>query len=536
MKLSRLAVALGLSLTTSASAGGLLLPGAGAKSTSRAGASTVAADDGEAISLNPAGIAKSKGTTITLGFAAINYSMSFHRNGNYDTNDMEAEAYEGSRYPIVENNSKPSVGIGSYLPVPAFGIVSDLGGAVPKLHVGFGLYTTNAYPNRDMNSVNGKPYFVPQDNGGFDFPNFGEPPPPTRYDIIAQEALIVMPAIVAAYEVLPNLDVGARFQAGFAQLKSTVAVWGGLANYPEVIRKDGIFTLDAKDSFIYGWGLGANYRATPNIEIGAHYNAQVDITGRGDAVSANGPGVDLSGQPVAILPVDDDAALCARGGTPLVQKGCVELALPMSATIGARYKFLDAQGKERGDLELDAEADLVGLGEPQLGSSPTRESGERLMADDVSRLELDDRLVGDTYRARRVQHLLDGLASSPHLAGKSVRMEAPVQGWPVGVGTVSHFGHDPGGHRPKLFPDRLGGVYAGVEYRSPLCRIEVVAVDEQQLENAERRGRTVQDLVGVPCHQRLDEVVGSRPGRLGRADRPSAQLFDPVHRSVGETE
>ncbi len=359
MKLRRWAVTLGLSsisaLATSATAGGLLLPGAGAKSTARAGAAMVAADDGEAISLNPAGIAKAKGTTITLGFAAINYAMSFHRNGNYDFDDDNTDPYEGERYPLVENQSKPALGIGSYLPVPAFGIVSDLGGAVPKLHVGFGLYTTNAYPNRDMNNTNGTPFFVPQDNGGFDFPNFGDPPPPTRYDIIKQEAVIIMPAIVAAYEVLPNLDVGARFQAGWAHLKSSVAVWGGLANYDEALRKDGIFTLDAKDNFIYGWGLGANFRATPNLEIGAHYNAQVDITGRGAAVATNGPGVDLSGQPVSVLPVDDAAALCQTGGTVLAQRGCVELALPMSATLGARWKFLDGSGVERGDLELDVE-------------------------------------------------------------------------------------------------------------------------------------------------------------------------------------
>lgn len=359
MKLSRALFTVALSSSavsaTTANAGGLLLPGAGAKSTARAGAATVAADDGEALSLNPAGMAKAKGTTITIGFAAINYDMSFHRNGSYDTNDMEAESYEGMRYPIVENNSKPEVGIGSFLPVPAIAIISDLGGvAGGKLRVGGGLYTTNAYPDRNMNYVNGQAYFVPQETGGYGFPAFGAPPPPTRYDIIEQSAVIIAPAIAASYRVLPNLDVGARFQLGFAHLKSTVAVWGGLANYDEVIRKDGLFTLDAKGT-TYGFGLGANFRATPNIEIGFHYNAQMDVQGKGDAVSENGPGVDLSGQPVIVLPVDDVAARCAPGGTPQKLKGCVELALPMSATVGARYKFLDATGEERGDLELDVE-------------------------------------------------------------------------------------------------------------------------------------------------------------------------------------
>jgi len=354
MKLSRALFTAAICVPATATAGGLLLPGVGAQSTARAGAATVAAEDGEALSLNPAGMAKAKGTTITIGFAAIDYSLTFQRNGVYDTNDMEAESYEGQRYPTVENQSKPEIGIGSYLPVPAIAIVSDLGGAVKGLHVGAGLYTTNAYPDRNMNNVNGKPYFVPTDEGGYDFPAFGDPPPPTRYDIIEQSAVIIAPAIGVAYRINDKLDIGGRFQLGFAHLKSTVAVWGGLANYDEVIRKDGIFSLDAKGT-TYGWGLGTNFRPTPNIEIGAHYNAQMDVQAKGDAISANGPGVDLSGQPVVVLPVDDSAARCAPGGTPQKLKGCVELALPMSASIGGRYKFLGADGTEKGDIELDIE-------------------------------------------------------------------------------------------------------------------------------------------------------------------------------------
>lgn len=353
MKLRSVAFTVGLCASGSATAGGLFLPGVGAQSSARAGASTAAASDGEAISLNPAGIAKSKGTVVTIGFTALNYAMSFHRNGTYDQDDEQTDPYEGQRYPVIENNPDLAIGIGQYLTIPAIGIVSDLGGAIPNLHVGAGLYTTNAYPNRNMNYVDGQPYFVANDAGGFDFPAFGSPPPPTRYDIIEQEAVIITPAIVAAYSITPQLDVGARFQTGFAHLKSSVAVWGGLANYPEQIRKDGVITLDAKDNVIPGWGLGVNYRPTPVLEIGAHYNAQMNIQGRGTAVSTNGPAVDLNGAPVVILPVDDSFARCAPGGTPQALKACVEIALPMSATLGTRYRILDDSGKERGDIELD---------------------------------------------------------------------------------------------------------------------------------------------------------------------------------------
>ena len=181
-------------------AGGLLLPGAGAVSTSRAGASVASTDDGEAIVLNPAGIAKAKGTTITFGFAAIDYLMSFKRAGTYDTLAEENAAYAGQPYPTVTNASKPPLGVGGFQPVPVIAIISDLGGRIPGLHVGAGIYAPNAYPFRDMNNVNGKPYFIPDPYTGYSFPTFGTPPPPIRYGhVIRGEATIVLPSVMASY-------------------------------------------------------------------------------------------------------------------------------------------------------------------------------------------------------------------------------------------------------------------------------------------------------------------------------------------------
>jgi long-subunit fatty acid transport protein len=355
MKRGALFVSLGLCASTPALAGGLILPGSGAVSTSRAGTGVASTESGEAIAINPAGIAKSKGTTITIGAAIINYVMSFQRAGTYDMHDGADEPYEGQAYPIVENDPSPPLGIGPYQPVPLIAITSDLGGAVPGLTIGAGLYAPNAYPFRNMNNVNGQPYFVKTD-GGHAFPTtFETPPPPTRYDIIEQEAAVILPSIVAAYRILPDLDVGARFSAGFAEVKSTIAVWGGLANYPEWIQKDSLFRLEAKDSFVTTWGLGATYRPTPMIELGASYSAQIDIRAEGDATSKTGPAVDLGGTPIVLQPIPDEFTRCARGGSMETFKGCVEFALPMTATVGGRYKFLDAAGELLGDIELNVD-------------------------------------------------------------------------------------------------------------------------------------------------------------------------------------
>jgi long-subunit fatty acid transport protein len=204
-----------------------------------------------------------------------------------------------------------------------------------------------------MNNVNGKPYFFKDPStGAYSFPSFGDPPPPTRYDIVEQEAAIILPTIAVAYSILPNLDVGARFSAGFAQLKSTVAVWG-LLNYEEWDKQDGIITVDANDDFVTTYGFGATYRPTPNIELAAQWSAPIDIHAKGTVYSANGPNVALNGQPVAITPPDDSQALCAKGGTAAALKGCIDVELPMTATLGGRWKFLDGNGKMKGDVELN---------------------------------------------------------------------------------------------------------------------------------------------------------------------------------------
>src|SRR5262245_38978058 len=152
MKPSVLVLSLGLGLSKAALAGGLLLPGAGEVSTARAGTGPASTEGVEAISLNPAGMAKTDHWTITLGAAIINYDVSFQRNGTYDDDPNNAYPYEGQRYPTITNDAHPPLGIGRYQPVPVVGVVGRLGneGALANLHAGLGLYTVNAYPFRDM--------------------------------------------------------------------------------------------------------------------------------------------------------------------------------------------------------------------------------------------------------------------------------------------------------------------------------------------------------------------------------------------------
>jgi long-subunit fatty acid transport protein len=357
MKLSRLVWFAGTAcLPRIAAAGGLFLPGAGAVSTSRAGAAVASADDGEALALNPAGIAKSTGNTITISAAMLQYAMEFQRRGTYEAVPGEAYPYADQPYAVEQNDASPSLGIGSVQPVPVIAFLTDLGGRVPGVHLGVGLYAPNAYPFRDMCTKvpAGCQKYVFNDD-----PN--QPPPPARYDIMKQEAVVILPSLAVAYRILPGLDVGLRLSAGRAQLKSTTALWGTPnANYEEDIKKDGVFAVDATDSFVPAFGLGVAYRPTPNIELGASYTSEIDVHASGTATAQLGPsaaslslGAGLPAASVSIVPVDDQVARCAAGGRPDLLKGCIDLALPMTLQLGGRYKFLDASGNLKGDLELD---------------------------------------------------------------------------------------------------------------------------------------------------------------------------------------
>lgn len=334
----RIVLSLSLGFVTPAFAGGLFLPGSGAISTSRAGAAIASADDGEALSVNPAGLAKSTGSSLTISMSLIQYSMEFTRRGAYDALSAYDEPYEGQTYATVENKPKPPLGIGSFQPIPVIAYVTDLGSRVPGLTVAAGLYAPNGYPFRDMSN-------------GYEFNNDpGTPPPPTRYDVMKQESMLLFPTLAAAYRILPELDVGLRLSWGIAKSKSTVHVMGTPGNLDEAVHEDSQFTAEVKDNFVPSAGIGVTYRPTPNIELAATFNSPAVLKTKGTAKSVSGDGLDPDRR---IGPLPDDMTSCATGGTFEEQKACISLQLPMNATVGGRYKLLRDDGSMLADVELN---------------------------------------------------------------------------------------------------------------------------------------------------------------------------------------
>ncbi len=339
-----------------ADAGGLFLPGSGAASTSRAGAAVASADDGEALSINPAGLAKSTGWTLTISAAITRYYMTFQRTGDYDpVAAVDTQGYEGQRFGAVTNDPKPPLGLGSFQPIPVIAVVTDLGGRVPGLHLAAGLYAPNGYPFRDMSQ-------------GYDFaketactgsqPGDCVAPPPTRYDAMTAESTALFPSIAAAYEILPQLDIGARFSAGSASAKQSVVVWGSPGNVAESVRNDTLFNADVKDPFVPTFGVGVTYRPTPVLEFGAVYNSAATLRLQGSGLSTKGPSVDMV---KVVGPIGNNDVgsrpRCTASGSDFKNGGkvpaCISVQLPQTATVAARYKALDEYGRLRGDVELD---------------------------------------------------------------------------------------------------------------------------------------------------------------------------------------
>lgn len=350
MKLRALPAVVLLLAAPPASAGGLFLPGSGAISTSRAGAAVASADDGEALSINPAGLAKTTGWSITISAALIQYSMEFTRRGTYDTPMVgDEKPYIGTEYETVKNRPNPPLGIGSVQPIPVIAVVSDLGDRINGLHVALGLYAPNGYPFRDMTN-------------GYPIDKFNEDselaPPGSRYDVLQAESALIFPTIAFGYNVVPELDIGFRFSAGNAKAKTTVAVWGTPGNVEESVRQDTLFTADVKDKFVPTFALGMALRPTPKLEIGAVYNSAAVLRTQGTARSVKGPGVDQRRE-VGPIPADFDAGQrprCRTGDTFEVGEftpACISLQLPQTAHVGVRYKMLDQYERLRGDIELN---------------------------------------------------------------------------------------------------------------------------------------------------------------------------------------
>jgi long-chain fatty acid transport protein len=316
-----------------------MVPGAGPHAQGRAGAFVAKADDPSALLHNPAGFAKIDGTVLYLGANLVKMSLSYSRTGVYEASGAdEPPDYEGVAYPTIEDESEPGLGVAGFQAIPLITVSTDFGHPEWPVRFGFGIFVPQGYPARK--------FAEEIDVGTSDLA-----PGPQRYDIVEQDARTITPSIAVAYSPLANLDIGVRLGWGFANTKGRKTVWA-IRNYEEFVGRDSSFTLNASDNFVPGFSLGALYRPTPWLELGAAYHSKSEIRAKGEGVGQVGSGV-FGDTPTSTIPVLDEYAECAPGGTVDALKGCLDVDLPMFASVGARYIIRDGKGGERADVEFD---------------------------------------------------------------------------------------------------------------------------------------------------------------------------------------
>lgn len=326
-------------------AGGTAIPGYGSQAQPRAGAFVAKADDPSAIFHNPAGLAKLSGTIIQLGINLINFSQTFQRSGSYDqcTDDkcpVGGVPYAGQGYAPVENTAHGAVHIGDFAVVPLLSVVSDLGLDLPIVFAAGVFAPSVGSVDRDINSD----YLIQA--------NSNTPPPPNRYDILKQEVAVLFPSVAAGYKLNDQFSFGARISWGFGNVKGSSSTWGQ-RNYEEWEGFDAVYSVDASDSFIPAFGFGVLYQPRPNVELGFNYRSSASMGAQGTGITTTGSGLLLGG--IDPLSPKTEDLKCNSGGTVAAFAGCVELELPRMASLGGRYFWLDAKGREKADIELDVQ-------------------------------------------------------------------------------------------------------------------------------------------------------------------------------------
>jgi long-chain fatty acid transport protein len=325
------ALVLTLAAPGGARAGGTFAGDPGAQAQQRGGAFVAKADDPTAIAANPAGLLATAGTALSLGVNVVDFSLTFDRDGSY-----QAWAPGPTAQADVSGQEMPSVRhAGPVQPVPIVALTRRFG---PGLAIGLGLHAPQGYPSRDLPAT--------VSLGG------AEAPAPQRYDVIDQEVLLASASIAAAARLRPDLDVGLRLSAGAGTLHTRSAVWGG-PNPGEDPQLDGIFDAEVHDYFVPSAGVGLLWRATPDLHVGLAWSSALHVELEGRASAVLGGKLGLGGLQATIVPVDDRDARCATGGQPGALATCIDLTLPQTAQLGARWIVRDRAGRERGDVELD---------------------------------------------------------------------------------------------------------------------------------------------------------------------------------------
>ena len=322
-----MAIALGLaSLPHAAHTGGFEIPDNGTEALGRGGAFVAKADDGTALQYNIAGLARQRGTRITLNGNFFFHGTEFTRAGAYPTDP--GSPYGGQAYPTVRDSNR----IGA---LPFIAVTTDFGW-FKRWTFGFGLYTPSSIAQHNYNIGPRAAGATEDPPAVVTLPGGVQAPGPARYDVARTNLLIVYPTLAAAVRLARWIDIGGAFQLVYSRLQLSNASVTPLGS--GACGQTGDFAGCDAYAGIRTTGVTAAALASVMIhpvrwlDIGGTFRTPININTTGT----------LHAAPPPLFPVqlpDQQASFRTR--------------MPLWFRIGARYVSRYRDGTERGDIEAN---------------------------------------------------------------------------------------------------------------------------------------------------------------------------------------
>ncbi len=311
-------------------------PDTGTEQVGRGGAWVARASGPLATVQNPAGLAGQR-TALSLDLNLIWQKTCFSRSGPGGAAEQVKTNGPTFSYPTSDVCNTNS---GTPFPNPALAATIRV---TPRLGIGIFLGGPSAAGKAEWpdtvtgTKANGQPTTVPA---------------PTRYMLLSQEGLVLLPTVSVGYEVIPGLRLGAGFTWGVAHLKlSNVSRALSSSSDPYDQSSDDLkANLDVKDNFVPSVVAGALYSPTSNLDIGAWWHWSDDLRARGD-VTVVGP--IYNGQGVR----DPSQYDCGNPGnaypcTEVPGAAYLRIKQPMQAKLGVRFhQPLEGAGANQASLD-----------------------------------------------------------------------------------------------------------------------------------------------------------------------------------------
>lgn len=308
--------------------GGFELPDNGTEALGRGGAFVAKADDGTALQYNIAGLARQRGTRVTLNSNFILHDVAFTRAGVYPGDPADTRTpYAGQPYPTIRDRENLFI-------APMVAVSSDFG-YFERWTFALGVYGPPSIGRHNYGVAERAAGAKDDPSAEVTLPNGMKAPAPSRYDITKTDLLIVYPTLAAAARVHRVLDVGLAVQmvyATFALANANLTPLGpSNCPVPDYAGCDSYANINVSGTTFTGLA-SVMLHPKPWLDLGATLRPPIDIKATG-----------------TLHPVTAPVATAKLQDSPVHFRSNLPLWLRLGGRLVSRYP----DGTERADVEVN---------------------------------------------------------------------------------------------------------------------------------------------------------------------------------------